>query len=85
MPLKGLAHAFSARLLRGVCGIVGALTVFDDLATFLGQTLPLPLPTSGSVRSAGKGGCRVAEDGAQAWRGVEGRQDVTAPHCAVRG
>ncbi|MGW7170737.1 serine hydrolase domain-containing protein [Streptomyces sp. NPDC054884] len=33
--LKGTAHDFSARLLGGVCGIAGAFSVLDDLATFL--------------------------------------------------
>lgn len=33
--LKGTAHDFSARLLDGVCGIAGAFSVLDDLATFL--------------------------------------------------
>ncbi|WP_406336266.1 serine hydrolase domain-containing protein [Streptomyces sp. NBC_00203] len=33
--LKGSAHDFSARLLRGVCGIAGVFTVLDDLVTFL--------------------------------------------------
>ncbi|MGX4691596.1 serine hydrolase domain-containing protein [Streptomyces sp. JNUCC 63] len=33
--LKGTVHDFSARLLGGVCGIAGAFTVLDDLATFL--------------------------------------------------
>ncbi|MBX9396323.1 beta-lactamase family protein [Streptomyces sp. TRM72054] len=33
--LRGTAHDFSARLLGGVCGIAGAFSVLDDLATFL--------------------------------------------------
>ncbi|NEC86210.1 serine hydrolase [Streptomyces sp. SID12501] len=33
--LKGSAHDFSARLLGGVCGIAGAFSVLEDLATFL--------------------------------------------------
>lgn len=33
--LKGTAHDFSARLLGGVCGIAGAFSALDDLATFL--------------------------------------------------
>lgn len=33
--LKGVAHDFSARLLGGVCGIAGVVTVLDDLARFL--------------------------------------------------
>lgn len=33
--LKGTAHDFSARLLGGVCGIAGAFSNLDDLATFL--------------------------------------------------
>ncbi|MGV9881695.1 serine hydrolase domain-containing protein [Streptomyces sp. NPDC003006] len=37
--LKGTAHDFSARLLKGVCGIAGVFTVLDDLATFLRHML----------------------------------------------
>ncbi|WP_406356415.1 serine hydrolase domain-containing protein [Streptomyces sp. NBC_00658] len=45
--LKGLAHDFSARLLGGVCGIAGAFSVLDDLATFLRYLLaPNQLNTS---------------------------------------
>jgi len=39
VPLQGVAHDFSARLLGGVCGIAGVFSDLDDLGTFLRHLL----------------------------------------------
>jgi CubicO group peptidase (beta-lactamase class C family) len=39
IPLRGVAHDFSTRLLGGVCGISGAFSTADDLALFLRHML----------------------------------------------
>ncbi|MCX4856125.1 beta-lactamase family protein [Streptomyces canus] len=55
--LKGTAHDFSARLLGGVCGIAGAFSVLDDLATFLRYLLA----PSRSVEAPGFGPAWIKE------------------------